>query len=198
MELGLVPTALLCFLSFAARPLLANVITNGGFETGDFTGWSQSGNKFNTGVTSALCPGGIPATCLPHSGSFAAYFGDTPAGISQTVVTDPAATYTLDFWVKMFGSGDPPATPNEFQVVWNGNILTDIVNSADGNWEHMTFSGLSASSSSTLAFNISDFADWIGLDDVTLDGVSSAPEPATISLLGLGIALAAVLRRSRA
>lgn len=40
-------------------------ITNGGFETGDFTGWTLGGNTGYTGVTGSYA----------HSGNFGAYFG---------------------------------------------------------------------------------------------------------------------------
>ena len=38
-------------LSFAiAAPASANLVTNGSFETGNFTGWTQSGNTGFMGV----------------------------------------------------------------------------------------------------------------------------------------------------
>jgi hypothetical protein len=191
-------TSLVCsLLLYGCWSAASADIVNGGFETGDFTGWTVL-NTDHTGVTSGRCPGGIPTTCPPHTGTFAAYFGNTnPGGITQDIATDPTLTYTLDFWVKLFGSGIPPATPNEFQVMWGGRTLTDLVNMSDVNWEHMTFSGLTASSLSTsLAFDITDPADWIGLDDIRVTATTiAAPEPTTISLLGVAIALAAVLRK---
>ncbi|HLK64003.1 MAG TPA: PEP-CTERM sorting domain-containing protein [Bryobacteraceae bacterium] len=188
----------LLMLAAAAIVCPAGII-NGDFETGDFTGWTVLSTD-HTGVTSGPCPNGIPITCSPHTGTFAAYFGNTvPGGVTQAVATDPTLTYTVDFWVKLFGSGIGASTPNEFQVRWDGSTLTDLVNMSDVNWEHMTFSNLSASSlSTTLAFNITDMADWIGLDDVSVSATGTAavaPEPATLSLLAVGIALIAALRR---
>jgi hypothetical protein len=51
-------------LSFA-YPAKANLITNPGFETGDFTGWSTSTNQFGTASVTGMFNG-----ISPHSGSF--------------------------------------------------------------------------------------------------------------------------------
>jgi hypothetical protein len=62
----------------------AVLVTNDGLETGDFTGWTQSGNTSFTSVDLGL----------GHSGSYGAKFG--PAGIgtiSQNIITTPGQTY---------------------------------------------------------------------------------------------------------
>src|SRR5437763_12768139 len=78
----------LCFINRASAQEL---IVNGGFETGDFTGWTQSGNTGFTAVTNN--PGGA------HSGTFYASFG--PVGslgfITQTAATTAGSTYTLNY-----------------------------------------------------------------------------------------------------
>ena len=86
----LVLAAIRCSLMFTAaaafslaHPGKANLITNGGFETGDFVGWTQSGDTSNTFVT--------PGYYLPpHSGNFEAALGPTTFGyLSQTLATVP-------------------------------------------------------------------------------------------------------------
>jgi hypothetical protein len=69
----LILAAIRCSLMFTAvaalsiaHPASANLITNGGFETGDFTGWTHVGGAVVFGAS------GLP----PHSGKFVAFFSD--------------------------------------------------------------------------------------------------------------------------
>jgi uncharacterized membrane protein len=68
----------------------AKGIVNGGFETGDFTGWTR------TGVTTIVK--------TPHSGVFAARIGSTSPSAKSTLAqtfTVPAAGGKLTFWYRM-------------------------------------------------------------------------------------------------
>src|SRR5882672_1112782 len=68
-------------------------IVNGGFETGDLTGWTQ------TGVAAA-----IP---FPHSGTYGGQVGSSSASATSTLsqtFTVPAAGGKLSFWYRMFCS----------------------------------------------------------------------------------------------
>ncbi len=69
----LILSGIRCFLMFTAagafsvaHPAKANLITNGGFETGDFTGWTVSGDTFVHGTYAGISP---------HSGNFQALVG---------------------------------------------------------------------------------------------------------------------------
>jgi len=90
--------AIRCSLMFAtaaafsvAYPAKANLITNGGFETGDFSGWTVSGRDNEVEGRVPFIP--------PHSGNFQAQFGIGNNSITQNVATTPGSSYVVDFWL---------------------------------------------------------------------------------------------------
>src|SRR5215471_17611153 len=64
----------------------ANMITNGGFETGNFTGWIVTDPSDETFVAT-----GVNAGYKAHSGNFFALLGANEMGsVTQTPITDTA------------------------------------------------------------------------------------------------------------
>ena len=103
--------------------------TNCGFESGDFApGWGYTGD-FLTFVGVSPHP---PPTGTPGSGLYGAFFG--PVGvvgcISQMVMT-PGSSYDISVLVANRDS------PNEFQVWWDGTMISDSVDMATFDYRTM-------------------------------------------------------------
>jgi hypothetical protein len=161
-----------------------NFIVNCGFETGDFTGWTRSGNLGFTFVSGApynfsgnfgaqLGPVGsdgfLSQSFWGNTITFA--FRDDPGywGLDTVVVTPfvtcgpGCETFAVSFWLLSDG-----LTPNDFTVFWNGvDVGPSLVNS--GPFGYTQFSGF-------------------------VDGTT--PEPGGLVLMGTGLlGIAGVVRR---
>jgi hypothetical protein len=160
-----------------------NLVTNGSFETGDFTGWTLSGDTTFTGVCNvSTCPGGFP----PEDGTYAAYFGpvgDT-ATISQTIATTPGDEYSLSFYLANPVGG----TPNYFNVTF-GNSSFSFTNFGTAfTWQQFTLTTLATSDQTQLSFTFRNDPSYWFLDNVTVQqSGGTVPEPGTLALFGSGV-----------
>jgi hypothetical protein len=141
----------------------AGLIVNGDFETGDFTGWTQSGDTSYTGVSGDA----------PHSGRYAANLGpiNGEGFLAQTFATTAGVTYTLDYWLAHDGG-----TPNSFRALINGaNVPGSVLTDADAfAYREYTFTFAAAGATTELKFGFMQVPAYYHLDDVS---VNRNPEP---------------------
>lgn len=170
----------------------ANLVTNGGFETGDFSGWTQFDN---TGF-SAVDTGAV------RSGTFGAGFGpvESTGGIFQTLSTVAGQAYDISFWLVGFGGAE-----NSVAFNWDGGAdELALFNAADFAYTEYTYSLLATSSSTDLRFSFRHDPAYYGLDDVAVTVAAAVvpepaavPEPTSLLLVGLALAGAAVATRKK-
>ena len=113
----LVVVALAVWFSVSAPKTFAqNLLANGSFETGDFTGWNTGGNFEDTEVVS----GAFDQYTGAEDGNFYVVMG--PVGSDGTMgqsFTDHAGTsYTFSFWFAAVGDN-----PSDFSAYWDGTSV---------------------------------------------------------------------------
>jgi len=176
-------------LCLAMPSAQANLIKNGGFETGDFSDWVQSGSLESTGVSISRCA---------HSGDYCVYFNspvsDRPNILTQTFATQIGQSYTLAYWLTEQFDGELSsfsASINNWETT-----LGDFGNGIVEDWTEESYSFVATATATTLGFKAFNQASSWRLDDVSVDA-SAVPEPGTLALLALGAAFLRTSRRAR-
>ncbi|WP_299545442.1 PEPxxWA-CTERM sorting domain-containing protein [Phenylobacterium sp.] len=164
------------------------LVTNGSFETGDFTGWAQFGDTDHTGVAAGCFDFGCPT-----DGSDLAYFGPVNGvgGISQTLATG-AGLYDISFDLSNNGGAF-------FSADFGGANL--LLNPPGEGVTHYSFTNVAASGPTTLSFSTLDVPAYYTLDNISV--TAGVPEPASWALMiggffGLGATLRTARRRTAA
>lgn len=165
-----------------------NLVVNGGFETGDFTGW-QTGEGTTTGgsfpITFRVSQSmdydtKFTAPFTVHSGLYCALVS-VPGGynsedqlsysycyLSQNLPTQAGATYQVSFWID-------PIEDSSCQVFWSGSPGAPIYSesSAQSEWLNVQETVMATGTSSQLEFYFASIPGFAtSIDQTTLDDAS--------------------------
>ena len=154
--------------------LPVNLVANGNFATGDFTGWTLGGNYTSTTYGSEI----VIATEGTGGSTYAADMGSMGADgtLSQTIATTPGQTYALSFWLQNLGSGG-----NDFSATWNGQNLVSLTNTAQSGYSQYTYTVTATGSTSALQFSAANGPSHWDLDNISL--TASGTPPATTPVI---------------
>lgn len=157
----------------------AQLIQNGGFETGDFSGWSFGGT--------AEVHSGAAGSNFVHSGSKGAALG--AAELSQAFLTTPGKSYRVSFWMNSILGQDPgfvQASWSNFDIPNNLDLGTvslidttfDAVPSLDdAGWTKYTYTLLALGNVASLELQFFthpiSYPNNLALDDVSVTALPS-------------------------
>jgi BACON domain-containing protein len=152
------------------------LVQDGGFEAGDFSYWTLSGDS--SVYTDNFVDNGTTTSYSPFAGNYFAALGQvsTLAYLSQPLPTRAGQLYLLSFWLE----NPSGATPNQFLVQWNTNststnVIFNQLNLGAVGWSNMQFVVKAATNITTLRFGFRNDKDVSGLDNVS---VMPVPVPA--------------------
>ena len=197
----------------------ANLIANGGFESGNTgfgTDYTYMAGDPHEPAEYALVndPSSVRSDVVSFfdhtlgSANGTMFMGNGDLGVadiiwSQSVTVLPGATYRFSVWVASWFS--PPAA--ELSVQINGVLVGSAFNAPQdaGEWEEQAFSWSSELAASALIEILNPSTQYTGndfaLDDLsfvqTSGPISTVPEPATVALVVVSLIGVAGTRRRR-
>lgn len=172
-------------IASAAR---AEIVLNGGFETGNFFGWSVPPNVPPSQPNPQLFF--VSSSGTPHSGTYFASLASTQFQyVSQILPTQAGMDYELSYWLRQSpGLGS-------FRVRWEGDVIFgQLLGSSEAVWTQYIFPVHASITGSLLEFGQAYFPGEFSLDEVS---VVIVPAPSAALLLMMGGVVAVRRRRQR-
>jgi len=187
-------------LGALASPAHAELISNGGFESGSTAGWTFTGGDSDVVSTAPFFLGGVGGFgFLPGGhGGFAALLATqefvTGSALSQTFLTTPGGTYTLQFDFGAFGNAQAISVSLSNSSL-GSFVLTDPTGTHNNAllFSHYAYAFTATGASSTLT--IADTGLNVSSALVVLDNISVVPAPGGLALLAFGLAALGLRRR---
>lgn len=197
--------SLVLSLAATGAALATNLVANGSFETGDFTGWSLAQSDF-CGVIPATQGtfDGFPVNLAPEDGTYAAALSpDSTDTLTQTLSTTPGQNYTITYYLASdpasVGYGSFGSSFGSTTVQSYGQVPFSTLDPTTGypEWVKYTDVVAATSTSTVLTFTFSGgsipyYPTYLGLDNVSVTPTAT-PESSTSVGFGLLAALGAVL-----
>jgi hypothetical protein len=173
----------------------SQLVQDGGFESGNFIDWTQSGDVNDSEYVYDDPP-------IAHSGNYLALI-QAHTGLfylSQNLTTTPGQPYLVSFWIL----NESLISPSQFLVNWAGTNLVNLnpVPTTGFAWENMQYVVTAISASSQLQIGIQYDAnpssgDYIGLDDVSVTALPIPTfQPATKSTGSITLTWTAMYNQS--
>jgi hypothetical protein len=177
-----------------------NLVANCGFESGDFTSWTLSGNDVPGEEGNLYGVEGVDPidSIAPNSGNFQAYFADLVANsttLSQTIATNPGDTYAISFYLAQ--DTDPasggPGYGNAITASFDGNTLIDATDIPVEGYTEYSYTEMASDPSSALDLVLgNDLGEFLVDDVVVTDTSVVTPEPSAWLLMLAACAIAGI------